>query len=148
MLNLLKPIDLSAKASTGLLLLRLLAGSAMVLHGLPKLGNPTGWMPAEVGIPGFLLALVVLGEVAGGLGLLLGALSPLACLGVAAAMGGAIWFKIQNGAAFVNQSEGYSYPALFLAVAVALIFTGPGRFSLDALVFGKANAPSSDPALQ
>ena len=33
-----------AVVSTALLLIRLAMGTAFILHGLPKLENPTGWM--------------------------------------------------------------------------------------------------------
>ena len=47
--------------STGLLLVRLAVGSAFILHGLPKIQNPFGWMNAMGGDsapPGILTELI------------------------------------------------------------------------------------------
>lgn len=71
--------------SVGLLVLRLIAGSAMALHGLPKMMTPFTWMGTGP-VPGLLQFLAAFSEFAGGLALILGLFTPLAALGIAVTM--------------------------------------------------------------
>ena len=126
-------------AGLGLLIVRLVFGFAMMLHGYPKIQNPFHWAD-RMGIPGPLQALAALAEAGGGLAIALGLLTPLAALGWIATMGVAIFQLAKMGAKFVVNppAEG---PALepaagYLAVAILLLLVGPGKFSFDALLFG------------
>jgi len=58
----------STMASIVLLLLRLVAGSAFILHGWQKVQNPVGWMGPESSIPGFFQFLAAISEFGGGIG--------------------------------------------------------------------------------
>ena len=49
-----KPLKLGASVSTGLLLLRIVAGLAFMFHGYSKIQSPFSWMGPEAGVPGFL----------------------------------------------------------------------------------------------
>lgn len=125
------------KGSVGLLLLRLVAGSGMMLHGIPKLGHAASWMGAESWAPGWLQAMAVGCEVGGGALLALGLLTPLACLGILGVMATAMFaVHIPAGHPFVAKG-GPSYESAFMyfAVAFAFLMVGPGRFSIDALLF-------------
>lgn len=51
--SLLVPVDLPARPGTAMLLLRLVAGAAFVMHGMNKIRNPFGWMGADSSMPGF-----------------------------------------------------------------------------------------------
>ena len=51
MIQLLKPIRLSARLSVGLFILRLVAGSAFMHHGYGKIQNPFGWMGPDSAVP-------------------------------------------------------------------------------------------------
>jgi putative oxidoreductase len=85
-MNLFRPTPLSGRVSTGLLLLRIVAGLAFMFHGWGKIKNPTGWMGPDANIPGILQALAAISEFGGGLAWILGALTPLASFGLACTM--------------------------------------------------------------
>jgi putative oxidoreductase len=95
-------------------------------------------MPPEATVPSILLA--ALSEFGGGLAWILGLLTPLASFGLACTMAVAVWMHaVVRGDPFVPTGPGGSYElaSIYLCVAVMLILTGPGRFSLDRGVFGK-----------
>ena len=118
-------------ADLALLLLRLVAGLAFVLHGWPKLKNPLGWMGP--GMPAPLQALAVLAEVGGGLGWMLGLLTPLASAGIAGTMVVAIArHAFVKGDPFLG---GYELAAIYLCIAILLFVSGPGDLALDHLIF-------------
>lgn len=149
--------------SIGLLALRVVAGFAMILHGIPKLSHPTSWLGDAVPAVFQLLALVA--EVGGGLAWILGLFVPLASFGIAATMtvavltghvanhdplfritvsnsnegpGGAYlglpsWLAVAGGHS--NWGSGSAELAvLFGSIAVALFFLGSGRYSLDRVI--------------
>jgi putative oxidoreductase len=126
--------------SVGLLLLRLVMGAAFLFHGWSKIQNPFGWMGPEASMPGILQSLAALSEFGGGMALILGLLTRLASLGIASVMIVALtqvhW---PNGHPFVSKMGGPSWelPAVYLACAVLFLVLGPGRISLDALLFGR-----------
>lgn len=122
----------------GTLVLRVAAGAVLAAHGTQHL---FGWLDGP-GVDGFTKLLESLGyeaarlftlvggisEIVGGLLLVLGLLTPL---GVAAAVGmttnAVIALHLQMG---FWQTMG-DLPLLLGLVAVAVAFTGPGRYSLD-----------------
>jgi putative oxidoreductase len=126
---------LDARASVGMLALRLVAGSAFVLHGSSKIVNPFGWMGPEAPVPGFLQALAAISEFGGGLAWIAGLLVPLASLGLVCTMATAASTHIQRGDPFVGVPASWELAAVYLAVAVLLLCAGPGIFSLDRLLF-------------
>jgi putative oxidoreductase len=128
--------------AAALLLVRVVVGAALVLHGWPKIQKPTSWMNA-MGMrrtaPGFLQALAALAEVGGGAALVLGLLTPLAAFGVVCQMLGALLLvHLPNGDPFVAHGKPtYELALVYLVVALLFIAVGPGRFSLDALLFAR-----------
>jgi putative oxidoreductase len=128
--------------STGLLLLRLVMGVAFVLHGWPKIQNPWAWMGAEATMPGMLQALAAVAEFGGGMALVVGLLTRLASLGIAAVMVVAVGMvHVPKGDPFVGQGgPSWELAAVYLASAILFLIMGPGRFSLDALLFGRCRA--------
>lgn len=145
--------------SNGILVLRLVAGFALFMHGFPKAFFATSWMGDAV--PGFLQFCVVFFEVIGGLALIVGLYTPIVSLGVGITMFVAVIFHIISSDPILrltvnNSSEGagtkyLSFPEwfvladgrstfgsgsaelalLFLVISVCLFFTGAGKYSLD-----------------
>jgi putative oxidoreductase len=123
-----------------LLVIRLVAGVAFMIHGWGKIQNPFGWMGPDGFAPGVFQALAALSEFGGGLAWILGLLTPLASLGIASTMAVAFYFHaIMQGDPFVSKGGGPSFElaALYFCVAVLLFAIGPGRLSLDRLLFGR-----------
>ena len=132
----------SGRPALGLLLIRLVFGSALALHGWPKAHHPASWMGAESPVPAFFQFLAALSEFGGGLSLIAGLLTPLACFGILCTMGTAFaMVHLPKGNPFVaNGGPSYETVAFFAVVALGLIVAGPGALSLDALIFGRRPA--------
>ena len=126
------------RAALGLLILRVVTGVALMIHGWPKMQNPLHWMDKMGSTPAIFQALAAFSEFFGGLGLIVGLLTPIACFGIAATMIGAI-FLGNAGAPWIGKPGGKSFElaSLYLLAAVAIFFIGPGFYSLDAMLFGK-----------
>ena len=137
----------------GLLILRLMAGPALMLHGWSKIQNAFGWMDKMPGphIPGLFQFLAAFAEFGGGLALILGLLTWFAALGitfnfVVATLVVAVMQKLP----FVNpdpRGGSFEPAAFYLAVGLLMLLTGPGTLSLDALLFGKKPAVMAGGAL-
>lgn len=143
-----QPARLPHSVSTGLLLLRLVAGLAFMFHGFMKIQNPFGWMGANANIPGILQALAAISEFGGGLAWMLGLLTPLASFGLACTMTvAASMHAFVFRDPFVAKGGGGSYElaSIYLCVALLLWLAGPGRFSLDRLIFGEKSTGSTEP---
>jgi putative oxidoreductase len=131
--------------SAGLLLLRLVVGAAFLFHGWAKIQNPRGWMGPEASVPAILQALAAVAEFGGGMALIVGLLTRLASLGIATNMIVAVGMvHLPHRDPFVSITGGRSYElaAVYLACAVLFLVLGPGRFSLDALLFRKPGETS------
>ena len=123
-------------ASLALLLLRVVAGVAFMMHGWGKIQNPFNWMGDS--LPGFLQALAALSEFGGGLAWILGLLTPLASLGILSTMAVAVYkHAIEWGHPFAAAEKSYELAAIYLVIAVVLMAVGAGKLSLDRLFFGE-----------
>lgn len=137
------PPFLDGFAGWGLLLLRLTWGTVIVLHGVPKIKNPLHWLDLEsksAGFPGFLQAIGAFTIFGGGIAMIAGFLTPLAALGLASTMAFALWLHLKDGNPLIKQqpdAPGDSYEASLVYLVIALLFfiVGPGRFSIDSLLF-------------
>ena len=130
----------SPLADVALLLVRVVVGLAFMFHGWSKIQNPFGWMgPDAFALPAF-QALAALSEFGGGLAWVLGLLTPLASLGILSTMAVAFYtHAVMRGDPFVSAKGGPSWElaAVYLCMAVLLLALGPGRASLDRLLFGQ-----------
>jgi putative oxidoreductase len=113
-------------AQYGPLPLRILAGIAFIIHGLPKLSNIAGteqFFANMVGLPAAMALPVGLLEVIGGIALLVGVLTRIASiLFIIEMIGSTITAKLSRG--FVG---GYELDLLLMAISISLLLTGPGR---------------------
>jgi putative oxidoreductase len=124
--------------SFSLLLLRLIAGTAFILHGWPKIQHPTSWMNAMGGgASPILQAAAALAEFGGGIALILGLLTPIAAAALVVDMVFALsMVHIPKGDVFVGQpGHSFELPLLYVGVMTVLLFVGPGRFSIDAALW-------------
>ncbi|MGW0550195.1 DoxX family protein [Streptomyces altiplanensis] len=128
---------------TGLLVLRLALGLTMAAHGVQKLFGwfggggleGTGQFFTASGYPAGEAMAVVAGltETLGGLGLVLGLLTPLAGAALVGTMVNVLAVKWGGG---FFAPEGIEYEVLLTAAAVALTLTGPGRYAADRFLPG------------
>src|SRR5687767_14174589 len=92
--------------------------------------------------PEVLQAAAALAEFGGGIALIVGFLTPLAAFGLAATMVGALVLShLPKGHPFVAAGGGPSYELalVYLGVMVALLAIGPGRYSVDARLWGRTH---------
>ncbi|GAA5052072.1 DoxX family protein [Nocardia callitridis] len=123
----------------GLLLIRVVVGATMLAHGVNhwrgggKIAGTGRWF-ASLGLRnGPLQAwLSVLTEIAAGVLLILGLLTPFACAAIISVMlvAGVL---AHRGNGFFVMNEGYEYVLVLAAVALAVALLGPGEVSVDAL---------------
>ena len=142
MIRLIPPI-LGGPGSVGLLVLRIVAGSAMALHGWPKIQNPMGWMGDNAPIPGPALALAAIAEFGGGVCWVLGLLTPLASALILGTMAvAATTVHIKAGHPFVSTGgPSYELASLYLSIALMFLLVGPGKLSIDGAIFGRDRNP-------
>ena len=128
----------NGRTGIGLLLIRLIVGAAFINHGLFKIENPFGWMGPHAPVPGFLQAAAAVAEFGGGFALILGLVFPIAALGILATMSVAILtVHIPMHTPWIAMKGDTAETAVFYwFIALALLFTGPGAYSLDAFLFG------------
>jgi putative oxidoreductase len=124
------------RTSLALLILRVLLGTGMMLHGFPKIQNPMAW--AGDTFPAFLQLLAAVAEFGGGLAWIIGLLVPLASFGLMCTMAVAVYVHaVVKGDPFVGKEGSYELAAIYLAFSLVMLLIGPGRFSLDLIFFKK-----------
>ncbi len=122
------------------LVIRIPAGVIFAAHGAQKLFGSFGgyglegtgqWM-ASIGLePGYLMALAAgSAEFFGGIALLIGLLTRPAALVLAVTMLVAI-FTVHFANGLFMSNNGYEFGLALLAISIALVISGGGRFSLD-----------------
>jgi putative oxidoreductase len=120
---------------TALLILRLVLGILVLLHGISKLPPPPkeiAAMLAQANLPAVLAWGVYLGEIVAPILLIIGVWTRLAAVVMAINMIVAV-LTAHTGQLFsLGEQGGYALElqAMFLFVAVALAFTGAGRLSV------------------
>lgn len=143
---------LATSNSSAMLLVRLGLGVAILPHGLQKVFGLFGGPGLQgsihfltaMQIPLWLAILVILAESLGALGLIFGFLTRIAAIGIVCDMIGAVYMvHFQNGF-FMNWSgqqrgEGIEYHILAIAMGLALIIAGAGRWSIDRRIAGRSS---------
>lgn len=129
-----------------LLVLRMVLGITMALHGAQKVGllgdgsiQQTVEAMGKGGIPAVLAYCAIAAEFLGGIGLILGFLGRIAALGILITMSVAV-FKVHLSSGFFAQDGGYEFPFVLAGIALALLLTGMGRLSLDAKMSGRGRS--------
>jgi putative oxidoreductase len=125
--------------SFGLLLVRVVMGAAFMFHGWPKIQNPTNWLNSETtDVHGALQAAAAVSEFVGGGALILGLFSRLAALGTGITMAvaiGIVHLALRDPFVAAPGKSSWESAAIYLACSILILLAGPGRFSLDALLF-------------
>lgn len=137
----------ATESSWSPLVLRVPVGIIFAAHGAQKLFGwfgghgleGTGQWMGSIGLnPGYLMALLAgSAEFFGGLVLILGLLTRPAAAVLALTMLVAI-FSVHIDKGLFMSNNGYEYGLALLAASVSLLFTGGGRWSLDAALMARS----------
>lgn len=130
---------------SGLLVIRIFIGLCFVVHGLGKLGlvgsgnmaGFVGWLKS-LGVPyaDVQARLAMASEIAGGIMITFGLFHRLGCVLVFSTMVvAAVLGHKGAGYLITNNPPGNEYTVNLAAIAVALFLMGPGRYSLDMMIF-------------
>ncbi len=128
-----------------ILILRVTLGIVMFPHGAQKMlgwyggygfSGTMGFFTDTMGIPALFAFLAIAAEFFGSLGLITGLLSRVAAFGIASVMVVAIFTVHLSNGFFMNWAgnqpgEGYEYHLLAIALAIAIMIKGAGRWSVD-----------------
>lgn len=151
LLSALYPSFVTGPQGYMLLAFRAVVGFLFILHGLPKLKHLTTWSKA-LGAPLPLCFLSAAFMVVGGIGLILGLLTPFASLSILVSMVYAIVIELIKGDPMVapdpyllgeyyegpegqkGEPPSYEKALIFSMMLALLILFGPGAYSLDALL--------------
>ena len=111
--------------------IRIIAGIAFILHGLPKFESLQGTQGffASVGIPADLALVVGLLEVIGGILLIIGLVTRITSILFIIEMIGAISI-VKAGNGFMGEG-GYEVDLLLMSISTSLLLSGPGRISIE-----------------
>ncbi|MFZ3090574.1 MAG: DoxX family protein [Nitrospirota bacterium] len=133
------------------LILRVLIGIVFFPHGAQKVlgwfggygfSGTMGFFTEKLGIPAIFAFLAITAEFLGSLALVFGFLTRIAAFGIACVMIVAVFMLHLQYGFFMNwfgnqQGEGIEYHILAIAIAVALMIKGGGRWSIDEVIFKK-----------
>ncbi|WP_374999427.1 DoxX family protein [Aeromicrobium sp. CTD01-1L150] len=138
-----------AASDAGLLLGRTVIGLVFLAHGLQKVRagiGATGEGFEQMGIPAPTVSAVFQAtlEVAGGALLVAGALTSIVGVLLAASMVGAAF--LVHSDAFYAAEGGWELVGVLAATSLLLALTGPGRFSVDAMLARTGQSAQKPPA--
>lgn len=126
----------------GIFLVRLSLAIVFIYHGVDKIQNMDGVVGffGSLGLPPVFAYLVTASELLGGLAMLLGVATACAGLLLAAVMAGAIYLvKFSKGFA----GGGYELDLTLLLISLAIVFLGPGCYTISCLFGKKCDARES-----
>jgi len=136
------------KDDVALLVLRVMLGLVFFPHGMQKL---VGWFggygfsgtmdmfTTKMGIPALFAFLAIIAEGLGPLGLISGLLTRVAAFGIAIEMAVAVYMLHWQNGFFMNwfgnqKGEGFEYHLLVIAIGIALMIKGGGKWSIDKVI--------------
>lgn len=124
------------RLALGVVIFALGAQKALGWYGGGGWSGTIGFLTTQLGVPAVIAALVILGEFLGAIALLTGTLTRMAAAGIALIMVGAVLMVHLPHGFFMNwggtqAGEGFEYGILAIAMALSLIVTGAGRWSVD-----------------
>ncbi len=128
--------------------LRVLLGLVFFPHGMQKLTTmfggygftgTMGFFTDKMGIPMLLAFLAIMAEGLGWIGLIAGLLTRVAAFGIAVNMAVAVYMIHWQNGFFMNwlnnqKGEGFEYHILVIAIAIAIMIKGGGRWSIDKMI--------------
>jgi putative oxidoreductase len=123
-------------------LFRVVVGVIMAAHGLQKAMDPSAFQHhlVQMGFPApsVMTYLAIAGELFGGLGLVVGLLTPIAAFGVAFTMLTAVLgVHLKHGLFAAN--GGFEYPLVLAMSGLWFMAAGGGPWSLDAIIRAARN---------
>lgn len=141
---------LGRASDAGPLLMRVGLGTVFAWHGWSKfdggVSNFAGFLDSlGVPAPEVVAWLQVMAEGIGGLLLIAGVLTRLVTLPLIAIMIGAITLVKAEAGFLVDGGPGASYETALLAGLLGLLFIGPGRLSVDAIIGMEGRAKLAPP---
>jgi len=116
------------------LVLRVTSGVAFLAHGWMKVSLFT--IPGTVaffeslGLPGFFAYLTILGELGGGLALILGVGVRAVSIPLIAILLGSVWAHSGFGWTFSNEGGGWEFPLFWTVVQGVILLLGAGAHAL------------------
>jgi putative oxidoreductase len=125
----------TAGVDAALLILRVVLGLLILLHGVSKLPPPPEFLASalsERGLPAFVAYGVYLGEIVGPILIIVGIWTRVGAVLIVANMVVAVLVAHAGDLLHLNKQGGYALElqAMYLFTAVALALTGAGRYSV------------------
>jgi putative oxidoreductase len=135
---------LNTEGSSAALVSRLTLALVILPHGLQKtlglfgghgFSGTMGFFTGSLGVPTLVAFLVIMGESVGAISLALGFFTRFCAASLILIMGGAAAMHFKNGF-FMNwfgqqSGEGFEYHLLAIGLALSLVISGGGKWSLD-----------------
>ena len=124
----------NTKADVAALVLRVMSGVAFLAHGWMKVSLFT--IPGTVavfeglGLPGVFAYLTILGELGGGLALILGVGVRAVSIPLLAILLGSVWAHSGFGWTFSNEGGGWEFPMFWAVVQGVILLLGAGAYAL------------------
>lgn len=135
-------------AAYAALILRVSLGVLFLAHGLLlkvltfTIAGTAGYFES-IGYPGFFAYLVILGEIGGGILLILGIQTRLVALALIPILVGATIQHLPNGWVFSAPGGGFEFPVLWIVLQLVQALLGDGAFAVKLPLPGSATHRSA-----
>lgn len=124
--------------------IRIIAGIAFIMHGLPKFSNihNTQGLFGSFGLPPELALPISLLEITGGFALIFGILTRIASiLFIIEMMYTTFILKFSHG---FSGTKGYELDIIMMSIVISLLISGPGRVSIERVVLKREIFPKAN----